>query len=536
MILTQIYSAHFRQLDFFPVWSSSDAYGLGTPVLLYYNKLFFFVSGGLDLLLGGAIKPTMIVSTAFFMAVGAYGMRIALSTITRRRLLLLVGPLAFIFTNYAFSDWLVRGDFAEFSAMMLVPWLLWWCLDLINVRRASFAIIPIFTLLVLAHLAIALVSMITICVAILTFAVVAGPGELKRNAKRLLISAIGSGLLLTPLLVASLLFDRLYDPTSKITQSGYLASNNIFYSRSGYFVNTAKRFFPGNGGISYQIDFAIWIPIALGLLLLFGAKAALRRRVRIGESFRVPAMIFLLVSLGAYILLQFPVSRPLYEHIKVLEDVQFPWRMLALIDSLGIVVVIAGFEAAYRKIDRRIMGVVAILWLTSFVALSPVFSTYPSFMAPSVLAAPAHLRYGQYPEMIGVIGEYLPQVAKESSLGTLERDELLFKSDSEAQAVSVSHHKVQALSAAKCAVTEPPDTAFEALHVTMTITCDRATAVALPISKNAFTSIAVRNAKNRFAPVAMIRVINDPRIVIWVPSSKSQHLSINLPTLWRVLF
>src|SRR5580704_434965 len=45
LLLVPIYAAHFRHLDFFPVWSSSDGLGLGSPVLLFYQKAFFYVSG-----------------------------------------------------------------------------------------------------------------------------------------------------------------------------------------------------------------------------------------------------------------------------------------------------------------------------------------------------------------------------------------------------------------------------------------------------------------------------------------------------------
>jgi hypothetical protein len=38
LILVHIYSAHFRRLDFVPVWSSSDGVGLGSPILLSYQK------------------------------------------------------------------------------------------------------------------------------------------------------------------------------------------------------------------------------------------------------------------------------------------------------------------------------------------------------------------------------------------------------------------------------------------------------------------------------------------------------------------
>ena len=33
------------------------------------------------------------------------------------------GALLLVFSNYAYTDWVVRGAFGEFAAFMLVPWL-----------------------------------------------------------------------------------------------------------------------------------------------------------------------------------------------------------------------------------------------------------------------------------------------------------------------------------------------------------------------------------------------------------------------------
>ena len=129
LLLIPMYAAHFRHLDLFPVWSSTDGLGLGTPVLLFYQKAFFYVAGTVYVLLGGSLKPTLIISIAVFLAIGAYGMRRALTLVTESRMLQVLGSLGFLFTNYVFTDWLQRGDLPEFSAVMIVPWLLFCCLN-----------------------------------------------------------------------------------------------------------------------------------------------------------------------------------------------------------------------------------------------------------------------------------------------------------------------------------------------------------------------------------------------------------------------
>ena len=107
--LVQIYAAHFRHGDIYPVWSSSDAFGMGTPVVLYYQRLFFMVGGVVFLILGGSLKTTLVVTLAVFMTIGGYGMRTALGVVTKSRMIRTVGAIGFLLTNWAFSEWLIRG-------------------------------------------------------------------------------------------------------------------------------------------------------------------------------------------------------------------------------------------------------------------------------------------------------------------------------------------------------------------------------------------------------------------------------------------
>ncbi len=106
LLLVQIYAAHFRHLDFFPVWSSTDGIGLGSPILLYYHRLFYYIAGLIYAVAGGGLKQSVELTIAFFLIVGAYGMRRAIGVVTESRLLCVAGSIGFLFTNYAFTDWL----------------------------------------------------------------------------------------------------------------------------------------------------------------------------------------------------------------------------------------------------------------------------------------------------------------------------------------------------------------------------------------------------------------------------------------------
>ncbi len=182
LLLVQIYAAHLRHLDFFPVWSSTDGDGMGSPVLLFYHRVFFYTAGAFFAVVGN-LKFAVVTTIFLFLVVGAYGMRCALGLVTNRRLFSTVGSLGFLFTNYVFTDWLdPRGDLAEFSALMIVPWLLYWCLNLVKNGRVSFLLIPIMVVLVNAHSAIALTSLFCLFISLVVFWISRGWLELRRDS------------------------------------------------------------------------------------------------------------------------------------------------------------------------------------------------------------------------------------------------------------------------------------------------------------------------------------------------------------------
>ncbi len=329
-VLVQVYAAHFRHGDFFPVWSSSDAYGMGTPTLLFYHKAFFFIGGAVFIVLGGALKTTLLVTVAFFMVVGAYGMRQALGLVTEQRFIQVVGSLGFLFTNWAFAEWLSRGDLAEFSAMMVVPWLVYWCLTLVKDRRMSWAIIPTIVVLVDAHSAVALVSTVMLAITGVTFLATSGVAGLRAILGRLAIAVGATTLILAPMLVAELEMARFYDPASKITEFGVTVSYHFANPWWSYFYISSYRWLSlTNTSLNIQLDFAITFLLAAGLLAVIvrWARRTGAHSQASGPTVNRPVVAVLVSSLALYLFMQFRVSLPLRralalqgDHVSVSND------------------------------------------------------------------------------------------------------------------------------------------------------------------------------------------------------------------------
>jgi len=544
LILVQMYAAHFRHLDFLPVWSSSDGIGMGSPVLLYYHRAFFWIAGFIYILVGSDLKFAVVATIAIFLAVGAYGMRLALSVITDSRLLCTVGSLGFLFTNYVFGDWFdPRGDLAEFSALMVVPWLLYWCLNLVKHRRVSFLLIPIMVVLVNAHSAIALVSLLALVTALIAFVAFAGLEGLRAIAVRLAISIGGAALILAPILVAELRFSRYYDPQTKAASGQYTVSNQ-FVSVWWYFYDHAHRWL-APGHVFVQIDFVIWVPIVAALVggvahwVLTGSRA-------LPGSLRKPVPVFLLAGLAVYLFMQLRISLWVYRVLAPFQVIAFPWRMLAFITPLGILLVVQIADRAMRRYPiKALWRVLAGIWLAALIVLSPINSSlgenYGFLAAPGqfpflqLFAAPSRVNYQRFNGFFlgtgtgALYGVFLPKVYNPDGI-ELADDDIPYRN-------LHSHDEGAAsLSRVPCTVAGPNNAPFETLELTFSVSCAGATRLALPVSINAFSRVFVRNAAGKLRQIPYSHARTDPRMIIDVADPGPETVVVHLPTLWGTLF
>jgi hypothetical protein len=544
LILVQLYAAHFRHLDFFPVWSSSDGLGLGTPVLLFYQKAFFYVSGFILILFGGALKATLVVTIAIFLIVGAYGMRRALEMITDSRVLCTVGSVGFLFTNYVFTDWLARGDLPEFSAMMIVPWLLFWCLNLVKNRRVSLLLIPIMALLVDAHSAIGLISVFTVAVALATFLTVAGLRGLKVIAPRLLVSVGGAAVLLAPTLLAEVRFAQYYDPTTKVTHGAAISQD--FQPLWSYFYDGTYRWLVNTASLDLQIDFAIWIPIAICLVGVVTYWIWARRRpdrTDVARYLDAPSVLFLLISVAIYLLLQLRGFLFVYRVLAPLEVIDYPYRMLTFIVPIGVILVVAIAHVFICRFPTSIVPkALAGLWLVSLIVLSPITATWTTtypllarlgrFPSTSVSAPPSSVDYQTYKGLFSFNGilydEYLPKIFTPNGVELYDDSALYAKLHSHQDGAA-------SLSDVPCTVLVPTKSPLESLQLRYTVTCEGPTRLALPITFNAYSTVFVANAKGELQKIPYFHSRTDPRIIIDVKSSKPEAVVVHLPTLWGIL-
>lgn len=515
MYRTEIYSEHFKRGDIFPIWASSDAYDMGTPLPLFYQKTFYYVSG-IIFLVTSSVKLTILASLCLFMLVGAYGMRFCLQKLTEHKIIILLVPQAFLLSNYSFTDWLVRGAMAEFTALMLVPWIIWWCLSLLKDKEFSLYVVPILFLLVNAHNITALFALVPLSSAYLIFLLREKKAGFNKTIKKALFSAELLGLLLAIELILQKVFLKIYDP-SKITQAGYLATNHFLPLRE-YFYAPSYQWLKDWTQFSVQIDFAIWVPIAIGILALVSGLSNKSFRNKINRLFLFnPLFLFLAVNIAIFMILQLSATKPLYEHIKTLQFIQFPWRLLVYITPMGILVV--AYMASKLRINSC-LTVLVIVWLASFLFLSPILKSFKyTFLNPDKILANA--KGGLQGRLMG-IGEYLPRIYDNGntigSIQTLSIYENLYR----------TNRSMEVIKGGPCELNKKPNLTFEPSAIILTIKCQHPAKVALPISYNEFTII---NDLGTNQIVNYSRIYpSDPRIIIDV-SVNSREIKADLPKL-----
>lgn len=152
------------------------------------------------------------------------------------------------------------------------------------------------------------------------------------------------------------------------------------------------------------------VPVLLGLPAVAAALGALRRRPR---DHAVEAALFCAAALAGYALLTLPISTPIWQLIKPLELVQFPWRMLGPAALVAALLVGASVPVLERALARwswaaglPLAGVVTVIFFANLGWWYPRYCA----TAPSVGVAEL-IQYERDSHTIGTTakGEYLPR-------------------------------------------------------------------------------------------------------------------------------
>jgi len=318
VLRTMVYAKHFQFGDLVPVWSASDNFGMGSPLPGLYHRLFYMVSGIVYAIAGNA-KASIAITLIVFTSIGVYSVFLLLRSFNSSVFVSLLGASVLPFLNYSVTNWLVRGAMAEYSAMMLIPLLLYMVKRSIDRSLLYASTGLIFGLLFLAH------SVVAYFVALLVGAAMVSSCLLRQSSWTLFsirkISLAILGFLATTWwsLLPLWYMRQRFDMTRLLPD--FLAVRFQFRRITEYLWDSSWSW--SNPPQLFTVQLDIVLVISVGLLVLLRKYS--RNHLWIIGLFII-TMIF-----------QYGGSWRRYDFIPGAKYIQFPWRLLALASTLLVI-------------------------------------------------------------------------------------------------------------------------------------------------------------------------------------------------------
>lgn len=510
------YYHHFMAGDFFPIWSQADALGFGTPLPLYYHKLFYYVFTSAYILVG-QVKASLILALALFMLTGVIGISICLRQLKVADHVILPVSLAILLMNYTSTDWLVRGNMAEFSAMCILPWLINWCLILINTSRFSWSIVPIFFFLFHAHNIVAFygVFMILLTILIEIFR--------KRNTQTLIqfvwkgVILAGAFLLLNaPYFLAMHRLSTYYD-VGRIRNK--MEVSRLYEPFTAYFFDRQYIWGEHVNHISVEINllFTLVISFILGDLLLriYREAGSTKKTIYLlVNKWKLGPLPFITLSLAFLFYLQHPWSLWFYNVIPGADFIQFPWRLLSYISVL--LLLLLGYLLHYGRLRYFHKTAMAYLFFLGLLIQYPFMKYSDSDdwkWLPSELIEASH-NGGVW----GTAGEYNPLV-DEKHIDSPAYYEML-KSYGIESNHSININYIDSAS----------NILIKIYHAAVE---EENTLVVFPFNYSGAEELILQTGEER-KTIPIFRTENDPRIRVFMPSGEYE-IRLTHPTLFLAL-
>ena len=299
----------------FPVrWAANLDNGFGIPLFTFVYPLPYYLSALLMYAHISPIASLKIVAIAFYM-LGGLGMYQMFKK--KSSLLALVAAVVYLVTPYQLVNIFVRGDIGETMVLGLAPWVL------VSLRRLQdegkfrwYYVIPL-ALALLAHNFLGMI----LAAAALIYVVVRNIKRIKLPLMAIAISLALSAFFWVPMVGESgLLLSNATHNYTFVWSDHFVCPWQLVYSKWDYWYSM-----PGcdKDGFTFQLGFAN-IAAILGSLVasvfLWKKLSSRARRIRALWIAAAAVVTLMMVPAGIFI----------WRLVPVLQIMQFPWRLLAV--------------------------------------------------------------------------------------------------------------------------------------------------------------------------------------------------------------
>lgn len=387
---TWLYASHLAQGDPFPLWAGIDNRGFGSAQPAFYHKLYYLPAGALYAATG-SLKAATLLALWGWLLLGACGIYRLARLLGCARALACCGGAMLLLANYTVTNWLVRGAMAELSAAMLAPWVVAAYLQSLRATRLTPGFAASLALMLLAHATLA--YYLFLLLAAVTLGLLATRQiSWQLLHLRSLAWPLGLGVLLAgPYLWAMARLRPDYDLARIIPPE--LQPEQQLLPPGRYLWDAGWHWGADWQGYTVQLD------LPVNLLLLGGLAGLLWSRRRRPAGTRDPALLAAALLAGLALLLQTRWAIPFYRHFPGAAYLQFPWRLLAVLTPMLILLALAAVQRAYRPRIALALGGAATL---------AMLLTCGSFARIQYFTVPDQLR-DFHSVRFSLFGEYVPQ-------------------------------------------------------------------------------------------------------------------------------
>jgi hypothetical protein len=299
-------------------WVPDMGYGNGYPLFNFYAPLAYYLGGLASYILGyiGAAKLLFFLPLVF----GSLGMYLLAKELFGK-VPGVTAAILYLFAPYRALDSYVRGAVGESFALAIIPFVFYFSLQLIRKRNIKYFAITILTtfLFFVSHNIMILIFTPLIIIWVLFWLYKEKWSGLKIS---LLSLALAFGL--AAFFVLPAFFEKGLVQTEALTRAElnfraqFVKVSQLFADRSWNYAGSQPQ---SANTLSYQIGWPLWWLVALSLFAVIIAKKR--------KDVLLYGMLLSIFAFGVF--MTHNKSAPVWEFIKILSYVQFPWRFLSIV-------------------------------------------------------------------------------------------------------------------------------------------------------------------------------------------------------------
>lgn len=326
-------------------WSNLLNFGYGYPIHLFYAPLFTYL-GTLFVPLTGSYEIAVKISLFVASLVGTVGIYKLLRSYGTYPSIL--GAVAFTYLPYRASALYVRGSYAEFLAMSILPWVIYYWTKPQNSKKTILLTSIVTALFTLSH------NTLPVLVApiILLMIIIFQTKYLKGSALSLLATFGLSAWFILPII-----FERDFvqvETVARLTdyRDHFLSLSQLWFSPWGY------------GGSAKGVEgdhMSFMIGKGQVILSLLGITFLIAKRM-----WKYLALFGFTLALSVF--LSLPQSSALWRIFPILSVMQFPWRSLALV-GVG-VATLSGLSILFVPQKLRLIACIVLSGILIYTNLS----------------------------------------------------------------------------------------------------------------------------------------------------------------------